>query len=268
MTSPFTIRGLQGQQTSILGLWQPLAPAPVAFSPSAILERGAAIDEEEVVWSVLLPGNPTLAGATVQHHATSLQTVQRAMAQVTPTLRDLPTPWLAMPSFALPHAADSTSPEATLWRHLAPLQGGEEAVAFGLGLPSDWSQVVADFQAFVQQMSQLLKPSVRVETQVEGVLQVYTRVAHTGDFATFWSPHTTAQHAQLHHHILSLTLESRLTLVQLLAQATTGAALLAAKFSLPGGAVMALPATWRYVQDVIAGAEKLTNLQRDIVRAR
>jgi len=72
----------------------------------------------------------------------------------------------------------------------------------------------------------------------------------------------------LHRQILSLTLESRLALLQLLAQTSAGAVALAAKFSLPGGTVLALPATWRYIQDVMQQAQKIADLQRQIERVR
>ena len=264
MTSLFAIRGLKEQRTSILGIWEPFSPTSFALRDSAFPGSGTAADGEEVVWSVSLPGNPTLASETVQHQAKSLQTVQRAIARGTPTLRELPARWLETPSFAVEHATDSTNPEATLWRHLAQLHGGEEAVSFGLGLPGNWSQMVADFQAFTQQVLQLLKPTVRVETIVEGALQAYTRVGVTGDFETFWYSHATWHHTKLHQHIISVTLESRLAMLQLLAQSTAGAAILAARFSLPGGAFIALPATWRYLQDVIAQGKKLAALHDQI----
>lgn len=260
MTPQFTIRGLRGGQTGILGIWQPLSPTSHSFSTSTVMENETEDDDAEVVWSVSLPSCPAQAEETVKHQGQALHMARESMAKITLTLHSLPVHGLEDTAFALEQIDDNTSPEATLYHHLAQLQHGGEAVSFGPGWPTNWSQTVSDYQAFMQQVVQLLKPTLRVETQVEGVLHAYTRVGFSGDFETFFLGHSTSHYAQLHSHNLSLTLQSRQALLQLLAQTCTGAAVLAARFSLPGGVMMALPAAWRYLQDVMAQAKKLAQL--------
>ena len=264
MTGHFTVQGLTEGQADLLGIWKPVSPPGLAFSAAIATEAELEADDE-VVWSVSLPANPTLASKSVQHQVETLVVTQQAISQAGQALQRLPLHWLEQTSFALEPAAD---PETTLRRNLAQLQSGEAKVSFGLGLPTGWSQTVAEYQAFMQQMFRLLKPTLRVETQVEEALLAYTLVKLSGDSETAWGSQGPSTHIQLHRQILSLTLESRLALLQLLAQTSAGAVALAAKFSLPGGTVLALPATWRYIQDVMQQAQKVADLQRQIKRVR
>jgi hypothetical protein len=267
VAAQFTIQGLAGGQADLLGIWQPVSSPGLTFSAPIAAEAELEADDE-AIWSVSLPAQPTLASKAVQHQVETLELTQQAISQAGQTLQQLPAHWLEETSFALEPTADSAAPEATLRRNLARLQGGEAEVSFGLGLPTDWSQTVAEYKAFMRQVLSLLRPTLRVETRVEGTLLAHTLVRLSGDAATAWSSQGASTHIQLHHQILSLTLESRLALLQLLAQTSAGAAALVAKFSLPGGTVLALPAAWRYIQGVMQQARKVADLQRQMERVR
>jgi hypothetical protein len=264
VTAQFTVQGLAGGQADLLGIWKPVSPPGLAFSAPMAAETELEADDE-AVWSVSLSANPSLASKSVQHQVETLAVTQQAISQAGQALQKLPPHWLQETSFALEPAAD---PETILRRNLAQLQSEEAEVSFGLGLPTDWSQTLAEYQAFVQQVFHLLKPTLRVETRVEGALLAYTLVELDGDSETAWSSQGLSTHNRLHGQILSLTLESRLALLQLLAQTSAGAVALAAKFSLPGGTVLALPATWRYIQDVMQQAQKVADFQRQMERVR
>jgi hypothetical protein len=267
VTAQFTIQGLAGGQADLLGIWQPVSSPGLTFS--APIATGAEREaDDEAIWSVSLPANPTLASKAVQHQVETLEVTQQAISRAGQTLQQLPAHWLEETSFALESTADSATPEATLRRNLAHLQGGEAEVSFGLGLPTDWSQTVAEYKAFMQQVLRLLRPTLHVETRVEGALLAHTLVELSGDFETAWSSQGALTHIQLHRQILSLTLESRLALLQLLAQTSAGAVVLAARLNPPVGAILALPAVWRYVQDVVQQAQKVADLQRQMEQVR
>jgi hypothetical protein len=220
--------------------------------------------KDEIVWSVSLPDNPELAGAIVAERAQAVLASQQNLTQGQEMLRTLPAQGVEAAAFALADTAERPSPEIMLQRHLAALHDTGEAVSFGLTWPTDWSHTLTDYQAFVQQAVQVLKPTLCVETQVEEAPLAFTRVRFSGDIDTCWADPRSAGHTSLHHHVLSLTLESRLALLQLLANTATGAAMLALRFSLPGGALTALPATWRYLQDVMAQGQRVRDLQRQL----
>jgi hypothetical protein len=264
MPAQFTIQGIETAQEPLLGIWQPspAPPAPVSFGIEAPAEDG------ELLWSISLPANALQAHASLDQEAERIDSAQRAVAQAGKALQDLPPSWLEGTSFAFAPSVEAPSPEITLRRNLAQMREEEAEISYALGLPDAWSKTVAEYKDFATQTLHLLRPTLRVETDLDGKPLARTRVGLSGDFDTAWrSPHSPDQ-ASLHQRSLSLTLESRLTLLQLMAQTGAGAAALVAKFSLPGGAVMALPAAWRFIQDVIGQAQKLVDLQRQLKVSR
>src|SRR5438105_1042638 len=89
MTTPLTIRGLGGGQTDLLGLWAPLPPASLIFSAAPVAASETTAAENNVVWSVSLPGHPALAIATMEQQAQGLQMARQALAQGEATLHAL-----------------------------------------------------------------------------------------------------------------------------------------------------------------------------------
>jgi hypothetical protein len=260
----FTIRGISGSQSDLLGIWAPRSPVTMAFGVGDQAAPGEITQEDEIVWSVSLPNNPGLANAIVTERAQAVGASQQNLTQAREMLRTLPGQGVEAAAFALADTAERPSPEIMLQRRLAALHDTGEAVSFGLTWSTDWSSALADYQTFVQQAMQVLKPTLCVETQVAEAVLAFTRVRFSGDIDTCWADPCSAHYISLHHHVLSLTLESRLALLQLLAQTAAGAAMLAVRFSLPGGALTALPATWRYLQDVMAQGQRVRDLQRQL----
>jgi hypothetical protein len=261
MTTQFTIQGIDAAQEPLLGIWQASPAPPVSFGIEAA-------EESELLWSVSLPAEPVQARASLDQGAEQVARTQRAVAQAGKALEDLPDYWLEQTSFAFATTSEAAGPEITLRRNLAQLEGQGAEFSYALSLPDDWSKTVAEYKAFAGQTLRLLRPTLSVETQVEEKTLARTRVGLTGDFDTAWRSPRTPDQAQLHQRTLSLTLKSRLALLQLLAQTGAGAATLVAKFSLPGGAIMALPAAWRFIQDVMEQAQELADLGRQLEEVR
>lgn len=277
MVTQFTIQGLE-TESDILGLWQ-AAPQPVSIAysiSSEVTVGGEGNNLSSIVWSVSLPSDSVEAEQTLQKQAYVLGSTQRAITASGKFLERL-SPSQAMVSFSANKIDQLPNPEARLMVNLTHLQGDVAATTYSLGLtsrlpgfPESWQETITAYQQFVQQIFQLLAPTVRVETKIESVLLAYTLVRLTGDFETIWTEQDSAKSGsagdeekqKMHRRILSLTVESRLALLQLLAQTSASAAALAAKFSIPGGAVVALPAAWRYIQDVIKQAQRLAVIKK------
>jgi hypothetical protein len=120
----------------------------------------------------------------------------------------------------------------------------------------------------MEQVFQLLSPTLLAETRIEEKLQAVTMVSLTGNIKTTWHGEASLVHRQLHQETLSLSLESRIAMLQLVGQISTGAAALAVKFNIPGGQVMALPAAWAYLQDVMAQSKATLTKTRRATSAR
>lgn len=250
----YTIIGLDQGLPPILGIWEPASLSFPSFSTLKASER-PIYDTNEVVWSVTLPENPALAKETTQSRINALNVVRQAVSKSGETLQKLPAHLVESSSFT-PEYADTTNPEARLGFNLAQMTGLTEETGLSYSLPDALEQTAANYKVFIQQTLQLLKPTLRVETRVEGTLMAFTQAELDGNLKTVWLNEVTSMHTCLHLQNISFAMESRLALFQFLAQVVSGAAVIAARFSLPGGAIMALPSVWRYMQDVIKEADK------------
>ena len=201
-----------------------------------------------------LPENPALAKETAQSRISALNVVRQAVSKSGETLQKLPA-HLVESSFTV-EQTDKTSPEARLEFNLAQIAGLNEGNGLGYSLSDALEQTTANYKAFIQQTFKLLKPTLRVETRIEGALMAFTQVELDGDLKTVWLSPITSTHTRLHRQSLSFAMESRLALFQFLAQIVSGAAVIAARLSLPGGAIMALPSVWQYLQGLITETNK------------
>ncbi len=281
-TFKFSIQGLTGETGEMADLLgnMPAGPsADISFAdPTA-----AVAETDQAVWSVSLTADMGQAYQIVWQQGQTLELHQHHILKAGQDIQQLSLPEPEITSFEPDLASYATrgigvsQETATLLNNMAQLQtalqDSQAEISYTLfdmtfpktiKLPPNWTQMVADYQAFMQQTFQLLKPTLRVETKVEQTLLAYTLVGLSGDFETACFSQNTPDHTQLHHKILSLSLKSRLALMQLLAQTTAGAVVLAAKFSLPGGPLLALPAAWRYFQDVIAQTREFAALQPQV----
>jgi len=231
-----------------MGLWQDIPSASISFS-----ESSEAKQETECLIS--LPDDPLEADVSVSRLERDLQTKIHALSKGGKFLQQLPVK--AELSFSVSSDMDTDSPEIRLQQHIAWLKsGGKDSVSFGWGFSDKHSETVSGFETFIRKIPEFLKPTLCIETRIEESLFACTRAGIGGDMKTLWRL-TEEDFISLHQRNVLFTLDSRTALFQLLAQIMTGAAALAVRFSLPGGAITALPAAWRYIQDVMQRAEGL-----------
>ncbi len=266
--------------------WSVSAPrhseSGISFGSSAMIPSGA---EEEVVLSFSLSVRPDRALQAIQRQSELIDLTQHKVSEVGQWLDNLPEEWLGQVAY-------TTGPPAILQNYLIALkrenanleaaaarEGIDSEVSFGgvfglrwpkidLRIPQGWQQTVADYQVFTQQSLDMLRPTLRIETNIDEALLARTLVGLTGDFETTWFSQKAPTHREIHRQTLSLSLKSRMALLQLMGQTSAGAATLAAKFTLPGGAVLALPAIWRYLQDVMQQTRTFADRRQQLVRMR
>lgn len=258
MSAHFTIKGLTTHDETLLGLWQPDEFGATAFSTSATAP--------DVVWSVSLPRDPVLARHALQTQQDLLQASRLATAQARRTLQQLPSDWLDTP----PEVSFSTTnnPETQLHHQLTHLTA---PVSFGTAPSAEaetWQNHLAGYQEFMRQLLQLLSPTLLAETRLEEYLQATTTVSLTGSIKTTWQTQASVTQCQLHQQTLNLSLESRVAMLQLAGQISAGAAALAAKFNLPGGQLMALPAAWAYLKEIMTQTQTTLAKTQQAIRSR
>jgi len=223
----------------LFGVWDVPTAADMSF---------AAGVPAEPVWRAQLPSSPADARSILEAQSYALKRSQS----------DLETAQRRMEQLGRGVSFDAVSdPEAELW---AAVNALESPVSFGL-----WGRKKQEthrgWNAFLEQVHQMVAHCVRAETEVGGILVGHTAVGWTGDFDTLWSPAVTTESMQLHHRTVHLALASRLALLRLLTVVGTGAAGLALKLTVPGAQLLVLPAVWKFVREVL---KELRRFREDV----
>jgi hypothetical protein len=170
-------------------------------------------------------------------------------------------------SFAAPidQPPEFVQPEQNL---AAALQRLTEPVSYGLFDRKKQAEQGGDLEAtsqwrrFLEQVREMMAHYARVETAIAGAPIGRTAVGWTGDFRTIWTPTVTVDDMNLHQHNVAVTLQWRLGTMRFVGVVGAGAANIAVKLGVPGGQLLALPAVWNFVKDVLAEWRKLQAIQR------
>jgi len=230
----------------LFGVWT-VAPRVAGVS----FDANAPAAPADPTWRVQLPESVDAAQAILQTQGLAIQRGESALAQAEQRLARLGHAGEGV-SFAVP-----AGPEAELLRALNTLQ---PSVSFGLPGKEAISEQLENLErwrSFLDQVRNMVSRYARVETEVAGVLVGQTAVGWTGDFESFWMPGVAPASMRLHYQSVHLALASRLAFIRMVAIVATGAAGLALTLSIPGGQLMALPAVWKFVRDVL---KEMSNL--------
>jgi hypothetical protein len=119
----------------------------------------------------------------------------------------------------------------------------------------------SQWRQFLDQVREMIANYARVETAIAGVPIGRTAVGWTGNFRTAWIPAITDADLQVHRHNVDLTLQWRLGTLRMVGVVGAGAANIAVKLGVPGGQLLAIPAVWNFVKDVLKEWRKLQALK-------
>ncbi|HEY5867114.1 MAG TPA: hypothetical protein VI542_16450 [Candidatus Tectomicrobia bacterium] len=238
----------------VLGLWAAVQAAPAA---AVSFDAATVASPAMPLWHVDLAADANLAATSLASGEAHVRASQEALALAEERLKAFVAARTTAPAFAISSAAvPSALPEAELLVWLQDTQEG--AVSFGLGdwLHGGWEETTEQFQAFVNRLLQSLAHYTAVETAVQGQLLGRTTVSWTGDMDTVWQPGLDPTSAMLHQRALALALASRDTWMRMVVVVARGAITLSVLLTTPGGAILALPAAWKFVQQVLSELEK------------
>ncbi len=260
-----------GTAPDLFGLWE-----PVFESDFSLTEEEA----DELRWAIDLPLDPRRAAAGMDTGHDRLDTLlldldaaERRLDEFVATGRQ-PPPEEA--SYAVGDdgtAAPVGEPEADLHGLLEEIalvgksvaQDSDEPAAFDTGEPvAGRVQAAQDgFEAFLRQFYRAVSHYAWVETSVQGRLVGRTRVSWLGDADTTWRTPVTAEQIALHQRAVTLALNTRAAAMRVAVLVIQGARLLAqlpVMVASPIGIVMAIPAAWRFLDQVLAEARRLRGL--------
>jgi len=236
----------------VLGLW---AAVPAAAATVPAFSTTAAQTSPFPIWRVNLPGESPESLALLARGETRLATSQRALQSVTGRFHTLLALQPAVVAFdTRPTFQTLAPPEAELYAALRALTGGQAPVSFALGerLLGGWGQALRQLPTVIERLQQSVAHYIWVETRIQEQLIGRTAVSWTGDCTTVWPVVSTPQQQHVHQCALTLALQSRATLLRTFIMATRFALQLAVRLSLPGGVLLAMPAAWQFIQQVLA----------------
>jgi hypothetical protein len=235
--------------------WQP-APQEGDIS----FEAAVAPDRQVSLWSLDLPADPEQAAATLAQAEAQLQAAQalldEAPARLEAFARRIQSG--AETQFGLESTAGVPigAAEAALLPWIDALEPGQ--VSFGgEGLTrSDVGAAITQLRQVVDRLLGQVLHLARVETRQQGTLIASSLVDWTGDMNTAWKPAISPEERILHQRSLALALKSRIALLRIIMTTAQGAAKIAALIAAPGGALLALPAAWKYVQQLLSAVSE------------
>jgi hypothetical protein len=222
MTMAMQLRLDPSASEPLLGLWATRTVTPeVEFSTAG---RGTS-DDEEVVWQVDLPEDAAVAADVL---SVAQQGLQRSLGRLE-IVPDRRAEWLASADGNLP-GHDAEVAFATVGehpgRHLAPAVEGLRRLA-GASTPTAW-----------------------VETRCGDRLVARSRTTLSGAVSTVLREGEVRVIAQ-HQQTLVLAAATRIAALQTTAETVRTAVAIAARLSVPGGALFALPMAWRFIQRIV-----------------
>ncbi len=241
-----------GGEPTVLGLWT-VASTPsaggLAFSAPAE-QAGSA-----VVWQVDLPPSPYAAARRLQAAEASLSAYPWAMAQAQARMDVYTAPRQAVAGVSFGLSPGSGPAERELDSLMLEIAQVEMPASYGLreAVGGGLTQAAERFQAFLDGLAHQLTHYAWVETRSQGQMLACTVVGWRGDARTHWQEGIAASKTALHRRTVALALGSRLRLLETLAFVSRNALRLAklpVLLGIPGGAILALPLAWNFVNDV------------------
>lgn len=232
------------------GPWTTRPAPPVSFS------AGAAPDAGSPVWRVRLPADLQEARAALDDAGRGLRAQQAALETATARIRQVASGGASFSTRGAP------APKRELIGLVGELRAGQSgASSFGLreAVSNGWGEAAEKFRAFSAQVHETLTSYAVVETELNQVLIGRTSVGWTGDVRSLLVARLSVEEADLHRRTLALALELRAALLRAFTTVLRGAAIVATMISSPVGAITALPAAWKFVDQLLTD----TNISRE-----
>jgi len=252
---------------NVLGVWETTStPAEGALSFAA---PGEPVPEENVpVWSINLSGDLRQAASDLDDGLARVEASRGALATARTRLDALVAQKHSTTeiSFAVASAEpDLPAAEQQLLKQLAVVKGEGAEVSFGLfGLPSrgDLEAAEEQFKGVMARIAQSLLYYALVETRIEARLMGRTAISWSADAKTLWQSGNRPGVFALHQRSLKLAVESRNSMLRMFMLTAQAAVKLSVLLATPGGQLLALPAAWKFINQVLAEIGQYRELQR------
>jgi len=238
--------------SNLLSLWQAL-PAAESGAVSFGLPDEAA--PAASLWRLDLPEEAQSAEGQLAQIEARTQASEAALDALPARLEALIGAAQAGPAVSFAAGEPSLEPaEADLLRMLEELEGRQAAVSFEAGQapPSGWQQARQSFEDATGRLFRTLTHQAWVKTTQGGRLLGRSALGWSGDLETIYQVETHSEQVSLHQRSLAAAVKTRHTILRTFIFTAQGAAKLAVLISAPGGLLLALPAVWKFANQVLA----------------
>jgi hypothetical protein len=246
----FELVGLgNGAASELFGLW-------AGTDDIADLSFAADADQNITCWRVRLPADADQASTILADAGERLRVADAALSDADRRLAAIA---------RAPIAAPPAQPEANLVALIGssghPVIGSsghppDAEVAFGI-VPDRWLDAARGFSAFATQQLKSATGHARIETYVGGLLAGSSVLGFAGRLDTALATPLDPERAQLHQRTVALTILTRTAFIRVTVIVVRGATILSTAMTSPVGPVLALPAAWKFVEDVLGEARWL-----------
>ena len=233
------------------------------FTPTQVngelsFEVAAAPDEPAALWSLDLPADPEQAQAQLARMEAQIQAAQEALASAPERLdafvgrmQSGQEAEFALEAARPAEAGATRAAEAELLVWLETVQPGEVSFEAAVSREGELEETVSQFRQALDVLTGQILHLAKVETRQDGELIANSLVSWKGDLDTSWRERISPEEQDLHQRSLHLAVISRLAMLKMVVTTAQGAAKIAALIATPGGAILALPAAWKYLQKLI-----------------
>jgi hypothetical protein len=223
------------------GAWADQAPAT------------KTLDAAGNTWRVDLPASLSEARITLQQHSDALARDRAAIEAAVARLKVFIDAYPSDDAGA--SKALEMTPEAMLREQL------ERAGAQSKDLLDPLADIRAEFEQFVQRVRVFVSDFASIETAQSGTEIAKTKVNWTGDVQTLWRDGITPAQTVLHQQNVRVALARRSMLMRLMVIISTGAVKIALRLATPGAQLLALPAIFQFIKDVVAEVRQMQKMQ-------
>ena len=164
-------------------------------------------------------------------------------------------------------AIAETGPEGDLLSLLGDVEAEEKTQSSGISFGAQETvsaaleQAKVGFNALIEQINREVLHFAWVETNVAGQLLARTTVGWTGNTQTAFIQGVNDPQTILHKRNLRIVTQTRTIRLRLFITIASGATKVSALLATPAGAVLALPAVYQYVMQIMAQVKQLQAIQ-------
>jgi hypothetical protein len=229
----------------------------------------AQANAETAIWKFDLPEAISTAERELQYLESEIQSTKMALEEIPLQIERIGHMHLKATSGELSfQSQDVKGADWELFTLLGELSPLETGLSFDYSgkTSQNLKNAVQEFENSFNRIKSVLTLFALVETSIAGKVIGRTRVSWTGKTESSWQLTGGVEQFHLHQRSLQAALASRYLLLNMLLISAQGAVKLSALLAIPGGAIMALPAVWKYITHVMKELEKYQRLTRQGVQ--